>query len=154
MTTIDTLKKQRDFIHRNVTAIPEELLLKIPRFRKNNIVWNLGHIVTVQQTVTYGLSKAPLRVPEHYYAWYFRDTSPADWTGQPDVPKLLEDLLSLPEQFEKDYNDGVFSGFTPYTTVTGVYLASIEEAIAFSNFHEGIHTGIIFSIQKELEAGA
>lgn len=152
MTEIATLKKQRALIYKTVSGLTQEEWLGIPAFRKNNIAWNLGHIVTVQQTLTYGLSGQALHVPEEYRARYFRDTSPENWTGQPDLPRLLEELVTLPEVFEKDYADGKFAGFQPYTTVTGVSLNTIEEAMGFNNFHEGIHLGIIFSIRKELHA--
>ena len=150
MTEITTLKKQRALIHKVVSSIAPNDLIAIPAFRSNNIAWNLGHIVTVQQTLTYGLSGLPLNLPENYRAWYFRDTSPANWSGEPDVARLLEELLRLPELIEQDYAEGKFANFQPYTTVTGVSLNTVEEAMGFNNFHEGIHLGIIFSIRKEL----
>lgn len=151
MVAIDILKKQRTLIHKAISAMPEELLFAIPAVRKNNIAWNLGHIVTIQQTITYGLCKQTPRIPEFYRAWYFRDTSPANWDGQPNIPQLLQDLQELPALFEQDLREGKLTGFEPYTTVTGIHLATLEEAIGFNNFHEGIHFGIIMAIRKELE---
>lgn len=153
MTEITTLKKQRALIHKVVSGLGEEELLAVPACRKNNIAWNLGHIVTVQQALAYRLAGLPMNTPDEYMAWYFRDTSPADWSGTPDVPRLLEELLHLPEVLEADYAAGKFTSFQPYTTTTGVSLGTTEEALGFNNFHEGIHLGIIFSIHKELTAG-
>lgn len=153
MTEIATLKKQRALIYKTVAGLSQEEWLTIPAFRKNNIAWNLGHIVTVQQTLTYGLSCLPLHVNEDYRSWYFRDTSPENWAAAPDLPRLLEELMTLPEIIEADYAAGKFVDFQPYTTVTGVSLNTIEEAMGFNNFHEGIHLGVIFSIRKELAAG-
>ncbi len=150
MSVFGTLKKQRQLIHKTVSELSREELLTIPSFRKNNIAWNLAHIITVQQGLTYALTGNPMNIPEEYRAWYFRDTSPADWTSEPDVPRLLEELLSLPEQTESDYVSGRLANFTPYTTTTGVSLETIEDALGFNNFHEGIHYGIILSIRKEI----
>ena len=45
-----------------------------------------------------------------------------------------------------------YANFQTYTTVTGVYLGSVEEAMGFNNFHEGLHFGVMLSIIKELSA--
>ena len=152
MTEISTLKKQRVLIHKTLSALGEDQLLTIPPVRRNNIAWNLGHIVTVQQALTCGLSGLPLNVAPEYMKCYFRDTSPADWTSQPNVPKLLEELMALPDITEADYTAGKYANFQTYTTVTGVYLGSVEEAMGFNNFHEGLHFGVMLSILKELAA--
>lgn len=150
MSVFGTLKKQRQLIHKTVSDLSREELLAIPAGRTNNIVWNLAHIITVQQGLAYGLTGNPMNIPDEYRAWYFRDTSPADWTGEPDVARLLQELLTLPEQTESDYVSGRLVNFTPYTTTTGVSLETIDDALGFNNFHEGIHYGIILSIRKEL----
>ncbi len=150
MTEFSTLKKQRQLIHKVVSGLSREEQLAIPSCRKNNIAWNLAHIITVQQGLAYGLTGNPMNIPDEYRTWYFRDTSPADWTQEPDVPRLLEELLSLPDQTEADYASGKIANFMPYTTSTGVLLESIEDALGFNNFHEGIHFGMILSIRKEI----
>ena len=40
--------------------------------------------------------------------------------------------------------------YQQYITSQGFSLNNIEEAIQFSNFHEGIHLGIIMSLKKVL----
>ncbi len=150
LTDFITLSKQRAFIARVVQDLPEADLLTVPAGRKNNIAWNFAHIVTIQQVLTYALSRQPLNLPEHYVANYSRDTSPADWTAPPDMARLFDELAALPAQTAADYDAGHFANFKPITTSTGILIASVEEAIAFNNFHEGVHTGIILSIKREL----
>jgi hypothetical protein len=153
MHEFKTLQTQRELIHRLVSPLGKDELLAIPACRRNNIAWNLGHIVTVQQALCNLLSGKRMNLPDEYRAWYLRDTSPADWTGEPDVPKLLDELLALPAQTEADYAAGLFANYQSFTTTTGAVLETVEDAIGFNNFHEGLHTGIILSIRKEL-AGA
>lgn len=154
MSVFSTLRKQRQLIHRTVSEMSREECLAIPPFRRNNVAWNLAHIITVQQGLAYALTGNPMNIPDEYRQWYFRDTSPADWSGEPDIPRLLEELLHLPEQTEADYAAGKFAQFMPYTTTTGVSLETIDDALGFNIFHEGIHYGIILSIRKELAASA
>ncbi|MBI1319859.1 MAG: DinB family protein [Candidatus Hydrogenedens sp.] len=153
MNEFKTLRLQRQLIHKLVSSFSQEELFTILPYRRNNIAWNLGHIVTIEQALTYGLSGAAWNLPDHYRAWYLRDTSPADWTGEPDVPRLLDELMTLPDKTEADYHADAFANYKPITTSTGAYLDTVETAIGFNNFHEGMHTGFIMAIQKELAAG-
>lgn len=149
-TDFTILAKQRELIAKVIQDTPEDDLLVTPTGRKNNIAWNFAHIVTIQQVLSYALSGQPLNVPAEYVALYSRDTSPADWEQAPDIALLLEQLATLPAQTAADYEAGKFANYKAMTTSTGIHLATVEEAIAFNNFHEGIHTGIILSIRKEL----
>ncbi len=38
-------------------------------------------------------------------------------------------------------------------TSAGIRLESVEDAIAFNNFHEGIHLGYVMALKKALAAG-
>ena len=153
MVDLVVLEKQRGLITGALTDVTDGEWFAIPRGRRNNLAWNLAHIVTVQQVLSYGLSQMPLCVPEEYRKLYARDTSPEAWTSPPDVLVLLEQLRTLPARTREDYDAGRFAGFQPYTTGTGIRMDSVEEAMAFNNFHEGIHLGIMMSIKRELRSG-
>ena len=49
-----------------------------------------------------------------------------------------------------DFAAGRFVEYSPYTTSTGLKLATLSQADAFNHFHEGIHLGIILSIRKDV----
>ena len=59
-------------------------------------------------------------------------------------------LLSTIEQTKVDYENGVFKNYTPYTTSLDVTLTTIEEAMSFNTFHEGIHLGYILAMKNSL----
>ena len=65
-----------------------------------------------------------------------------------EFEEVKELFLGLPDTLQEDYEAGIFEIFTEYSTSTGFVLTSIETAITFNNFHEGIHYGIIRSIKK------
>ena len=61
------------------------------------------------------------------------------------------DFLEIPrfvEKLREDYAQGHFTTYETYQTSTGFVLASIEDAIAFNNFHEGIHLGYILALRR------
>jgi hypothetical protein len=76
-------------------------------------------------------------------------TSPADWTGTPDIDQLRQLLVSTPDRLEEDYNAGRLSNHQGFTTrSTGMNLPTIEDVIDFEVFHEGVHLGVIQTYRK------
>ncbi|MDE0464579.1 MAG: DinB family protein, partial [Caldilineaceae bacterium] len=69
----------RSSIHTAVEGLSAEQLHAMPDGFDNNIAWNLGHIMVVQQRILYGSSGLPLSVSEETMPMYLPDTSPADW---------------------------------------------------------------------------
>ena len=135
-------------------GLDEEAIRVIPKGRKNNILWNLAHIVTVQQLLVYKRSGNAMRIPGDYPAMFSRDTSPADWTRDVDTAQILGELESTARQFAEDEARGLFDGeYDTYETSTGVTIATAADAIAFNRFHEGVHVGVILSIRKDLKRG-
>jgi len=146
------LAEQRRLIKASLADVAGDAWFEIPLNRRNNIAWNLGHIVTVQQLLTYGLSNLELHIPKKYVKMFSRSTDPSGWTEQPHPVELLELLEELPTVTATDYEAGRFNTFKEFTTTTGVKLTNLDDAMAFNNFHEGIHHGVMLSIRRELLA--
>jgi hypothetical protein len=68
--------------------------------------------------------------------------------SQEEYSELKALFLSLPVEFAEDYNSEFFKNYEAYTTSVNVTLSNIEDAFSFSNFHEGIHLGVILSLRK------
>lgn len=51
-----------------------EQLNTIPEGFSNNLIWNIGHIVVVQQLLTYHLSGLPTMISEEMIAKYRKGT--------------------------------------------------------------------------------
>ena len=152
MDGINILIQTRKLIVKAVENLPTEAYFKIPDGFDNNLAWNIGHIIFVQQFFYYGLTGNELLTPQIFPLMFRPGTSPADWEQQPDMPQLISMLASHPERLQAEYASGKLAKFNPYVTVTGVALATIEEAIAFNNFHEGLHAGTMLSLRNFLGA--
>ena len=57
-------------------------------------------------------------------------------------------LFSTLEKTMIDYEKENFKNFTPYMTSLRITLSSIEEAISFNAYHEGIQLGYILSMKN------
>ena len=151
MNHIDLLKVNRDILVNLATSsLTDEQLLNIPNGFSNNVLWNMGHLMVTQQALNYKLSGLDSYVTEEDYSNFMIGTSPENWTSTPDIVRIKELLLELPNKLEMDYAAGRFVTYNTYTTKTNTTLSSIDDAIAFNNYHEGIHLGLIMALKKHL----
>jgi uncharacterized damage-inducible protein DinB len=138
------LQKSREAIYHYAKEMPLEKLNQIPQGFNNNIIWNLGHIVAVQQLLVYGLSKTPFAVDQFIIDHFKNKTKPErDYTRE-EVDRVLSSLETSTVQMQKDYNDKKFGVPTAFISKSlNTTFDTIEEIITFNIFHEGLHTGII-----------
>ena len=148
MQQIEIFQQNRGRIRRAVEGLSAEELTWIPPGFRNNILWNLGHIVAIQQIFHYRLAGQPLRVSEVLVANFKTGSSPADWRETPDAAEAIGLLEELGVALEEDYRAGRLGSYQPYTTASGIHVADIESAIAFNTFHEGMHLGIIQCMRR------
>jgi len=127
-----------------------EQLNHIPESHNNNIIWNIGHCLVIQQLLCYGLSDLPNYVDKSIVIKYKKGSVPEESMTQEEVDWVKEMLLKSVDLLEKDLAEGKFKTFKPYTVGFGTHLSSIEDTIRFNNIHEGIHYGYLLALKKLL----
>ena len=125
-----------------------EQLNKIPAGFTTNLIWNAGHIIASQQKLVYVLSGLPMMISEEFFEKYKNGSKPNGTYTLQEVNEIKRLLLSTFEQIVKDFNSNSFQNFNEYQTQTGFYLRSLDEAMQFNNYHEGIHLGFMMNIRK------
>lgn len=125
-----------------------EQLNRIPEGFSNNLIWNIGHIVVAQQGLVYKSSNVPMHISEELYDKYKSGTKPDGHAMEADREELRAVITSLIAKTEEDLASGIFKTFNERTTGTGFHLGNLRDALAFNNYHEGIHLGIAMSIRK------
>lgn len=125
-----------------------EQLNTIPQGFSNNLIWNIGHIIAVQQRLFYSTANLPMNISTELFERYKGGTKPSVTTTQAEVDELKGLLISLVEKSIVDFNAGEFVSFTETTTGSGFHLSSTEDAINFNNYHEAIHLGFMMNIRK------
>jgi hypothetical protein len=120
----------------------------IPEGFTNNLIWNIGHIVVVQQMLVYKLSGLPMMVSEEIIDKYKRGTTPEAHVTQDEYEAIKSLVLKTIHQTENDFNDNIFKNYLEFTTMTGIVLKNATDAMAFNCYHEAIHTGIMMGIKK------
>ena len=147
-TQFDILKKSRELTLKAINGLTLEQLHTIPTGFKNHIAWNVAHMVVTQQLLHYKLSGLDCLAPDELIEEHRKGTSPTKTFSNEEFEEVKELLAGLPDTLEEDFNEGIFETYTEYPTSTGFVLDSLNTAINFNNYHEGIHLGIILSIKK------
>lgn len=125
-----------------------EQLNKVPDGFSNNLIWNIAHIIVVQQLLTYKLSGLPTMVSEEMISKYQKGTRPEADVTQNEVDEIRSLLSETINQTKVDLNNQVFKNYHEFTNNLGFALRNIEDALAYNNYHEAMHTGMMMSIRK------
>lgn len=144
----DILIKTRQLLLKITENLSMEQLNKIPQGFKNNIAWNIAHLTVTQQLLCYKLSGLNCLVSEEMIAGFQKGTAPNQPISKEEFEVIKAQFLQLPLQLEEDYNKGIFKNYSEYKTSVNITLNSVEDAIMFNSYHEGIHLGIILQLMK------
>lgn len=125
-----------------------EDLNKIPEGFNNNLIWNIGHIIVVQQMLVYKLSGLPMLINNKMVDKYKKGTKPEHIVSQNEVDEMKDLLFSTLEQTKKDFSEKIFTNYSEFTTGVGFHITNASEAVEFNNFHEAIHIGIMMQLKK------
>lgn len=146
----DIMKQNRKLLCSLLKYIPKPKLFEIPQGFRNSIWWNLAHIISIQQILLYRFSGQTARVEDSWIDTYMKGTVPSGIPEQQEIDFLQKCLIDTAIWAEEDYKKGVFADYEEYTTSTKVTLSSVQDAINFNNYHEGLHLGVILSQMKVL----
>ena len=146
--TLEISRTSRKIVSQFLDNYSLEQLNKIPNGFKNNLIWNIAHIVVTQQLLVYKFSGLPMLVSDELAQKYMKGTKPERDAIQADIEEIKSLLSKTIDQTEEDYDNGIFKNYQEYPTSTGFVLRNVEDAMVFNNFHEGLHIGIMMSLRK------
>src|ERR1700744_1224989 len=128
---IDNVRKIRTALLEGIKNLDTDQLNKIPDGFGNNIIWNLAHLVSAQQSICY--KRAGLEAPlgDDFINAYKPGTKPEKFVDAAGIEDIKQLLFSSLDQLEADYSNHIFKGYTPVTTRYGVELNNIDDGISF-----------------------
>lgn len=146
--TFDITKTSRKVLSQFLENHTLEQLNKIPEGFSNNLIWNIAHIVVVQQMLVYKLSGLPMMASDEMIEKYKRGTKPERDVTQAEVDEIKALLFETIQQTELDYAAKIFKNYQEFTTMSGYTIKKAEDALSFNYYHEAVHTGIMMGIRK------
>lgn len=144
----DTTLKSRKFLKDLLENLTLEQLNKVPEGFNNNIIWNVAHTIVTQQLLVYNLSAIPMIISDELVEMYRKGTKVERDITQAEVDLIKGLLFSTIEKTKEDYENRIFQTYHEYTVTTKSTLTNVDEAIAFNNFHEGIHLGYVLALKR------
>ena len=148
--TLKITYKTRVILKNYLETISLEDLNKIPEGYNNNIFWNIAHLVATQQILVYKFSEVPALVSDELINKYRKVSKPEADATQAEVDEIKALLFSTLDQTEEDYKAGKFKTYNSITTSMDSTLTNVDEAIAYNNFHEGIHLGSVLALRHAI----
>ncbi|RTE54570.1 DinB family protein [Arenibacter aquaticus] len=143
--------QNRKKLYQILKDTPKEQLLAVPDGFRNNIWWNIAHVLVTEQLLVYKLGGQPMRLDGTLVDKYKKGTQPGGAPTEEELQEVAELLLSTVDWMREDYGKGIFNGYNEYTTSANVTLKSVEDAIMFNVYHQGLHLGTIISLLKVLD---
>jgi len=146
---LEAILTNRKTLAYTISKLDLNALNKVPDGYNNNILWNLGHLISVSQSLIYGLGGEKYRVDKEVVKRFAPGTQPEVYT-QDDLDLINSLLVSSIEALIEDCKEGKFSNYKEYLTRTRFMIDDLESALLFNVYHEGYHMGIIVRLLNNL----
>ncbi|MBK9734772.1 MAG: DinB family protein [Saprospiraceae bacterium] len=150
-TNIDITLQNRKAFKKILDSLSIEDINKIPNGFNNNIIWNVAHCLSVQQTLINKLSGQAMTISDRQVAAFYRGTKPEQDYNHEFVDLVKAQLFSTIEQLQLGIEENKYNTFTPFMTAIKVEINNIDSAIAFNQYHEALHMGYILNILRFLK---
>ena len=150
--TLNTIRATRNHLLKLLEGLTAEQLNQVPAGFNNNIIWNIAHMISAQQGICYTRAGQPIIVDDKYYTPYRPDTKPDGFIGAEEIENIKSLLVTTIDRLETDYSAGLFTNYPQWATRYGVQISSIEDAINFLPFHEGMHIGYVMAQKRVITA--
>ena len=147
-TSFEINKTSRNVLLTFLEKYTLEQLNTIPEGFSNNLIWNIGHIIVVQQMLVYKLSDLTMMISDEMVEKYKKGTKPEHNVNQEEVDEIKVLLFSTLEKIRNDFEKNKFQKYDEFTSMSGFTIRTATEAIVFNNYHEALHTGIMMQIRK------
>ena len=147
--TTDFIAYSRDQMVKSLDGLTTEQINQIPDGFNNNLIWNLAHVVSVQQGYLYGKAGLTPTIDATLISDYGNGTFPKDFVDQAEIDTIKQLALSTVDKLQHDIEQGTFANF-PQTTITAkaIQMNGIDDALEFILFHEGLHLGTVKALHR------
>jgi len=144
---IETIRKNRARVLEQLAGLDTAQFNEIPEGVSNNIAWNLGHLVAVQQGVCYKKAGLPTTINDDFWRKFAPGSKPGEVIGADEIAYIKELLFITLDQLDDDYNKQIFDNYAAWITRLGDKLTCIDDALKFLVFHEALHARAIIAIK-------
>jgi hypothetical protein len=147
-TQFHIIRQNRLTFIRLIDSLTPGQLNEIPEGFNNNIAWNFAHIVVTQQVLCYMKAGVSPRINQAHIEKYQKGTRPGEIIGAQELEFFKKQAITLIDEFEKDWNAGLFKSYQAFTTSMGVPINTCEEALHYAAGHDQLHFGYTIALKR------
>ncbi len=147
---IEKIKNFRVFLLNQINELTTEQLNSIPQKFNNNIIWNIGHLISAQQNMCYVKAGLPVTVDNKYFSPYISGTRPGTFVDEHNINVLKELFITSIDRLQQDFDANLFCNYSPSAAIARVYgfeVKNIDDALEYLLYHEGYHGGCVLSLK-------
>lgn len=146
---LNTFRSIRKAILALLEPLTDEQLNHVPTGFNNNLLWNLGHLLTTQQGIAYLRAGLAPVISEELMNRYKSGTKPEQAASSAEIIELKSLFLSIADTFEADIARGLFAAYPDWTHArTGIEVNGLTGVLGFLTFHESLHYGYMMAMKK------
>lgn len=148
---LGVLRNLRYFTLNTIKDLTVEQLNKVPEGYNNNIIWNLAHLVAAQEGLCYLRAGQQPNVAEEFLNNYKSGSKPSGSVDEDGITTIKQLLLTSVDDLERDLLLNKFENYNAWKTRYNIEMNTIDDAINFLPFHEGMHLGYIMALKRNQE---
>lgn len=143
----------RSYITNLIEEFSIEQLNEIPAGFHNNLIWNFGHIISVQQGLCYLSSGEQPVVEQDLITKYKSGSKPEGLVDVEEYDKLKSYLFTTIDRMDEDKKKGLFKNYNGFglKSYADLRIENIDDAIKFVAFHDGLHVGYMMALKRVLK---
>ena len=152
-TKIEKITGFRLFLLKQIEELTTQQLNTVPPGYNNNIIWNLGHLICVQQNLCYARANLPITVDDKYFSPYMPGTKPEKFIDDQEIRTIKDLLITSLDPLRADLDKNIFVNYTASVVIPKVYgfeVNNIDMALEYLLYHEGLHGGYVGSLKHLL----
>ncbi|MUK90356.1 DinB family protein [Ornithinibacillus sp. L9] len=126
-------------------SVPEDIVHTRPKGFRNNILWQVGHILSSTEYFLFDLPYKLNHLPVDYLELFGTGTTPDNWNGrEPIITQLITDL-----EKQLDYIKQISNTQLNETLTEPKHgFQTVEDCAGFSVLHEALHIGKIEEMKR------
>jgi hypothetical protein len=149
--TINKLLGFRRYLLEQLVTLNISQFNEIPERHNNNIIWNITHLIAVQQMMCYTRSGLPVVTEDRFFTPFLSGTKPDAFIPETDIATILGLFTSTIERLQSDFDAGRFTEYSASAMIPKVYgfpVADFDAALEYLLYHEGLHAGTVLCLKR------
>jgi hypothetical protein len=122
-----------------INKLPMESLIKIPEGYNNNMIWNVGHMISVSYSLNFSIAGLTPPSELEMIKKFRKGSFPEEYT-QNDIDWIKRHILYSVEEIERAWEENKIQTIVlPVTTDLGNVVNTPSDALAMTLAHDMLH---------------